>query len=76
MVLTLKQLKELQDEFLQTDVMDYANGVGIGAGDSTNPHGFTVMFESKEKLEAWPCKENSYKGVPINRKVVGVIRAL
>lgn len=76
MPLTLEQVKNIQKKFLETDVMDYANGVGICGATTKDELALSVMFPSNKEMDAWPNKDSHFENVELVRKVVGVIRAL
>lgn len=75
-----KKLEELQDKFMQQyDVFAFGNSCGIGAPSSdTSSLGVGLMlgFQTKAQMDAFPHKEDTYEGVPVYKRVTGVIRAL
>lgn len=78
-MLVKNRLEQLHEEFMEEcHVMDFANGCGIGfvpdsSEVSDNDIGFVIYFETDEKQNEFPFKENSYKGVPVFRAVIGEI---
>jgi hypothetical protein len=67
----------MQDQFMKEhNVMDYANGCGIGLIGPDKVFGYHVYFPSKEELTNFPFKEDNYQGIPIEKTVIGVIRPL
>lgn len=75
--MTFVEIREIRDLFLaEFSVMDYSNACGIGVSSIGNQElGISLHFETQEKLDAFPFKEERYRGVPVYRKVTGVIRA-
>jgi len=63
----------MQDQFMKEhNVMDYANGCGIGLIGPDKVFGYHVYFPSKEELTNFPFKEDNYQGIPIEKTVIGV----
>ena len=67
----------MQDQFMKEhNVMDHANGCGIGLVGPDKVFGYRVYFPSEEDLANFPFKEDNYHGIPIEKTVIGVIRPL
>ncbi len=69
----INQLVEVQEQFVKEhDAMRYANGCGVGIGSSKNTElGLTLYFESEERLQSFPFKDERYNGVIVYR-IVGI----
>lgn len=76
---TIEEIKVIKKKFQKEhNPMDYANGCGIGVPyiDKQYEIGISLMFETKEDMENFPYKESTYEGIPVYKRVVGIIRAL
>ena len=80
-----EKLKEIHKEFMEEhNVMDFANGCGIGVSpsytvsepESNNDIGFVIYFETKADMKRFPFKQEKYKDVPVFKVVIGKIVAL
>lgn len=71
--LSFKELKIVYEQFLSE-----FRSFGIAASGIDYPTNdmFTIFFESKEEMEQFPFKEETYKGIKINKKICGKIQAL